>query len=51
MNAAVFSAHDFNVVNDQEMALLENVNRPQGKCLRLTILQTHILKQQIETKS
>ena len=28
MNAAVFMAHKCDIINDQEMALLENVNRP-----------------------
>ena len=30
VNAAVFMARNMNVINDQEMALLENVNRPNG---------------------
>ena len=28
VNSAVFMAHNLNVINDQEMSLLENVNRP-----------------------
>ena len=29
VNAAVFMAYNLNVIEDQEMALLENVNRPK----------------------
>ena len=29
VNAAVFMAHNLNVIDNQEMALLENVNRPK----------------------
>ena len=33
VNAAVFMARNMNVINDQEMALLDNVNRPNGNLI------------------